>query len=120
MNGEVLREKLRALNIPQAQIAEACGMSAQAFNHLFRAQDIKTGTLEMLCDILQKDMSFFYPACAVKSSSLPNNVNRQNNDVIQAKNELITNLQRQIQSLQQDKEDLRSYIRTILNQNSTN
>ena len=114
MSGDELREKLRALNIPQASLAEACGMSAQAFNHLFHAQDVKSGTLERLCEILHKDMSFFYPVYNNEVKTSPRR-SEQNNDVIRSKDELIATLQRQVQELQQDKEDLRSYINTILN-----
>ena len=43
-----------------AEIARRLGILPQSLNQFFLAEDVRTGLLEDLCRVLDKDMSFFY------------------------------------------------------------
>lgn len=60
MTGEVLKRKLDGTGLSQAEIARRLGVIPQSMTQYFKADDVRTGTLERLCEVLNKDMSFFY------------------------------------------------------------
>lgn len=60
MKGSELKKKLDKLNVSQAKLAEMMGVFPQSFNKTLQADDVKSGFLEKLCQVLGKDMSFFY------------------------------------------------------------
>lgn len=60
MNGNELRNILAAKGIIHKDLAEKMGITQSCFSQLLRAQDIRTGLLEKICDILNVQMDFFY------------------------------------------------------------
>ena len=60
MTGEELKRKLEATGVSQAKIAEMLGIFPQSLNKTLQADDVKSGLIEKLCQILDKDISFFY------------------------------------------------------------
>lgn len=60
MSGNELRNILAARGILQKDLAEKMGITQSCFSQLLRAQDIRTGLLEKICDILNVQMDFFY------------------------------------------------------------
>lgn len=61
MTGERLKHILYAAGISQTELAEKLGTTQQNLYGALKAQDIKTGFLERLCEVLDVKMSFFYP-----------------------------------------------------------
>lgn len=61
MTGEQLKRILYVAGIPQNELAKKLGMSHQNLYAALKSQDIKTGFLERLCEVLDVKMSFFYP-----------------------------------------------------------
>ena len=61
MTGERLKHILYAAGISQTELAEKLGTTQQNLYGALKAQDIKTGFLEKLCEVLNVKMSFFYP-----------------------------------------------------------
>lgn len=62
MTGKELKERLSKYGVSQSEIARRLGMSQQSFNQALMANDVKTGLLERIADVLAVSMSFFYPA----------------------------------------------------------
>ena len=115
MSGEELKALIAKVDIPQAQIAEMLGIFPQAFHTLLKSKDVKSGMIENLCRILDKDITFFYPAYARTRSNAPAGISpvKDNSQIVLALEEQNEELQKQIQELQRDKEDLRAYIRVL-------
>ena len=61
MTGKQLKGILYTTGLQQIELAEKMGMSQQNFNKSLMVQDVKTGFLEKLCEVLNVKMSFFYP-----------------------------------------------------------
>lgn len=61
MTGEQLKRILYTAGIPQTELAKKLGTSQQNLYAVLKSQDIKTGLLERLCEVLDVKMSFFYP-----------------------------------------------------------
>lgn len=121
MSGEELKRIITTVDIPQAQIAEMLGIFPQSFHTLLKSKDVKSGMIESLCRILNKDITFFYPAYAHARNSTSENVLpvKDNTQLVRTFEEQIAELRRQIQGLQRDKEDLRAYIRVLEQQNAS-
>ena len=68
MKGSELKKKLDKLNVSQAKLAEMMGVFPQSFNKTLQADDVKSGFLEKLCQVLGKDISFFYDGAASSST----------------------------------------------------
>ena len=64
MKGSELKKKLDTIGVSQAKLAEMMGVFPQSFNKTLQADDVKSGFLEKLCQVLGKDMSFFYDGAA--------------------------------------------------------
>lgn len=77
MSGKEVKTKLLALGISMAKIAEALGVSSQAFNHTLNAADVKSGTIERLCTALDLDITFFYDTHAGARNTVVQHFNRQ-------------------------------------------
>ena len=60
MNGKILKEKLLSTGKSFSFIASSMGISAQALNSTLNASDVRSSTIEKLCDVLSLDLSFFY------------------------------------------------------------
>lgn len=60
MTGEVIKKKLLAEGCPVSQLAEKLCTSQQNLSMKLSKGAVKTDLLEQICDVLNKDMSFFY------------------------------------------------------------
>ena len=60
MSGEVLKQKLKDLGVSQAELARRLNVIPETIAQALKAKDIKSGFLEDLCRVLDKDISFFY------------------------------------------------------------
>lgn len=60
MTGEELRKKLKETGVSQAEIARRLNVIPEVVGQKLEAKDIKTGFLEDLCRVLDKDIGFFY------------------------------------------------------------
>ena len=60
MSGKELDKKLKSAGYVLADVARLLGVAPQSINQTLNAKDVKTGFLEDLCRVLDKDMSFFY------------------------------------------------------------
>ena len=60
MSGEALKQKLKDLGVSQAELARRLNVIPETIAQALKAKDIKSGFLEDLCRVLDKDISFFY------------------------------------------------------------
>lgn len=60
MTGETLKHKLESCGYTKAYIADKLGVPPQNIQTWFKADDVKTGTLEKLAEVLDKPIAFFY------------------------------------------------------------
>lgn len=60
MNGIELRKILGQKNIGIQKLAERMDMSQSNLSKQFKVQDVKTGILERICEVLGVTMDFFY------------------------------------------------------------
>lgn len=60
MSGEELDKKLKNAGYVLADVARLLGVPPQSINQTLNAKDVKSGFLEDLCRVLEKDISFFY------------------------------------------------------------
>lgn len=60
MKGATLKEKLEASGYTKTYISEKLGIKPQTLNTYFLADDVKTGTLEKLSEVLEVPISYFY------------------------------------------------------------
>ena len=60
MDGLELKKILIGNGYMLKDIAAKLGMTQPNFSQIIKAQDIKTGTLENICDVLGVKMDFFY------------------------------------------------------------
>ena len=60
MSGLELKEFLKSKNIKIVELCECLGISMQLANSLFKAQDVKSGTLEKIAQVYGKDIRWFY------------------------------------------------------------
>lgn len=67
MTGDELKKKIKETGVSQAEIARRLNVIPEVVGQKFEAKDIKTGFLEDLCRVLNKDMSFFYGDASTSS-----------------------------------------------------
>lgn len=60
MSGEELDKKLKNAGYVLADVARLLGVPPQSINQTLNAKDVKSGFIEDLCRVLDKDISFFY------------------------------------------------------------
>ena len=60
MKGETLKIKLETLGYSKAFIADKLGVPPQNIQTWFKADDVKTGTIEKLSEVLDVPISFFF------------------------------------------------------------
>lgn len=60
MTGEHLKERLIRGGYQLKDVADLLGMSQQNFSKGLKVNDIKTGLIEKMCQVLNKKMDFFY------------------------------------------------------------
>lgn len=73
MKGSELKSKLEELGFSKAFIADKLGIPAQNVHIWLRAEDVKTGTLERLSEVLGVPISYFYGEAFNASSVTGNN-----------------------------------------------
>lgn len=99
MSGEELKKKLKSAGISQAEIARRLGVVPQSVIQTLEAKDIKSGFIEELCRVLDKDISFFYGG---ESSQKGDELEKANNE--------IKHLLETVEQLQKDNSRLKSEI----------
>ena len=60
MKGETLKTILEKCGYTKTYIAEKLGVPPQNIQTWFKADDVKTGTIERLAEVLDKPIAFFY------------------------------------------------------------
>ena len=75
MKGIDLKTKLEELGFSKAYIADKLGIPAQNVHIWLRAEDVKTGTLEKLSEVLGVPISYFYGESFYNVSSVSGNNN---------------------------------------------
>lgn len=85
MTGQCLKEKILLAKVPLSVIAERLGITAQSLNSCFKGKDVRSNTIERIAEVLDVDMSFFYPMEGGSTSIASGNgnvaVTGNNNDV---------------------------------------
>ena len=73
MKGSDLKTRLEELGFSKAYIADKLGIPAQNVHMWLRAEDVKTGTLERLSEVLGVPISYFYGEAFNATSVTGNN-----------------------------------------------
>lgn len=60
MSGQELKKVLTENGYLLKDVATKLGLTQPNFSQVMKAQDVKTGTLESICDVLGVKMDFFY------------------------------------------------------------
>ena len=94
MKGTDLKEKLEKLGFSKVYIAKKMNVIPQSVNGWFLAEDVKTGTLEKLSEVLEVPISYFYGEAFSAVSSVSGNNNTtatgNNNTVSGSDDRLLT------------------------------
>lgn len=110
MKGTDLKAKLEELGFSKAYIADKLGIPAQNVHIWLRAEDVKTGTIERLAEVLELPISVFYGEAYDKVSiSGNNNATAINNSVATANDDRLLTL-----LLNKDEQLLKSMQQTTL------
>lgn len=108
MTGEYLRAFLKKRHYNLAEIARGLGISQQHLNGIFSVQDVKTGTIQKLAEVLNiSPCEFFDDSITAIDHSLAlrgdgNNIQTTDREllaIIRQQTEQITTAQRQITDL---------------------
>lgn len=95
MEGKVLKDFWEKSKMTQKEFAEKIGMSQSALNQIFNSKDIRTGTLEKVCDAFDVKINDFY----LNTPYLANNSHSEQTDGYDANNVEILRLQGEVRSL---------------------
>ena len=95
MSGEELKKKLEAIDMSFAKMAELMGVFPQSFNKTLQADDVKSGFIEKLARVLNKDLAFFYDMPA------------------SSQNDEVARLRDQVARLQEENEQLKEELRMM-------
>ncbi len=60
MNGSTIKQKLSQLGTTQAELAQLLDVSPQTVSGILSATDVRTGTIERICEALNLPISFFF------------------------------------------------------------
>ena len=94
MKGTDLKEKLEQLGFSKVYIAKKMNTIPQSVNGWFLAEDVKTGTLERLSEVLELPIAYFYGESFNNVSSINGNNNTtttgNNNTVSGSDDRLLT------------------------------
>lgn len=99
MSGEELKKKLKDAGISQAEVARRLGVVPQSVIQTLEAKDIKSGFIEELCRVLDKDITFFYGG-----------ISPQVNDELEKAKDTIKHLYETVEQLQEENSRLKSDI----------
>jgi DNA-binding Xre family transcriptional regulator len=85
MSGEQLKKILGKTGKSYVEIAALLGISSQSLYQMFKADDIKSGMIEKLCNVLNEDVTLFYGggdkiSAVDHSLAINGNGNSANND----------------------------------------
>ena len=75
MTGKELKKRLKMTGKTLVEISQLLGMSSQALNQILNAQDVKSGTIETLSDVLQIPIYYLYGTPSVDVSTTSGNGN---------------------------------------------
>ena len=94
MRGVDLKSKLEELGYSKVYIAEKLGVPAQNVHIWLRAEDVKTGTLEKLSEVLDIPISVFYGEAYNRTTNVSGNSNATaiNNSVATANDDRLLTL----------------------------
>lgn len=95
MKGSALKSKLEELGFSKVYIAEKLGVPAQNVHIWLRADDVKTGTIEKLSEVLEIPISVFYGEAYNKVSNVTGNNNATatgNNNTVSSSDERLLTL----------------------------
>lgn len=122
MTGKQLKDILYRTGISFTEISKRLGITPQGFNNNLLVNDVKTGLLERICDVLDMDITDFIPSkkmlANIENSVLgDDNINVNNNTdatllrIMERQSEQITTAQQQTTTAQQQITDLISIIK---------
>ncbi len=60
MRGATIKQRLTQMGTTQTELARLLGISPQAVSGILSASDVRTGTVERICEVLHLPVSFFY------------------------------------------------------------
>ncbi|MGN1230169.1 MAG: helix-turn-helix domain-containing protein [Prevotella sp.] len=60
MNGINLKNGILRKGISLSDLSKSLGITPQALNSILKANDVRSGTIEKLCDVLNVDICYFY------------------------------------------------------------
>jgi transcriptional regulator with XRE-family HTH domain len=60
MKGEDLKNRLKSTAIPMSEIANKMGIMPQSLYSIFNSEDVKSGVLEKLSQVLEVPIAYFY------------------------------------------------------------
>ncbi len=60
MKGEYLKAKVKETGLPITKVAEKLGISSQNMQMYFKAEDVRSSTLERLSEVLGLSIAWFY------------------------------------------------------------
>lgn len=122
MTGKQLKDILYRTGISFTEISKRLGITPQGLNNNLLVNDVKTGLLERICDVLDMDITDFIPSkkylANIEHSVLGdgnNNVNNTTDEtllrIMERQSEQITTAQQQTTTAQQQITDLISIIK---------
>lgn len=77
MSGKEVKEVLIKNGYTQKGVAELLGTTQQNFSQALQSDDIKTGLLERICDVLNKKIDFFYLGTKYVNNEIGTNSNSE-------------------------------------------
>ena len=94
MHGINLKKGINEKGVPLSELSKSLGITPQALNSILKANDVRSGTIEKICDVLDVDINYFYKGTKyeVKSTDSTCNLNDTSKDL------LIANLRGQIEA----------------------
>ena len=94
MNGINLKKGINEKGVSLSELSKSLGITPQALNSILKANDVRSGTIEKICDVLDVDINYFYKGTKyeVKSTDSTCNLNDTSKDL------LIANLRGQIEA----------------------
>lgn len=122
MTGKQLKDILYRTGISFTEISKRLGITPQGFNNNLLVNDVKTGLLERICDVLDMDITDFIPSkkmlANIENSVLGDGNNNVNNTtdatllrIMERQSEQITTAQQQTSTAQQQITDLISILK---------
>ncbi len=123
MSGKQLKERLYHTGISFTEISKRLGITPQGLNNNLLVNDVKTGLLERICEVLDMDITDFIPSkkmlANIENSVLGDGNNNVNNNtdatllrIMDRQSQQLTTAQQQTTIAQQQITDLISILKT--------